>query len=418
MSIPAEILPRDGRFGSGPSRPRSDAFGRAGQADSRVIGTSHRQEPVKSLVGRVRRCLAELFRLPDDYEVLLGNGGASLVWDALAFTGVDGRAQAAVFGEFSSKAAKAISRVPWADCVRIEAEPGLLATCQDGRETRANDPAGAQELAGAGELAGARDTAGARDAGFDQRSGSASLVAEGAKGSAAPEEIDAYLYPHNETSTGVLSPVRRFGSDSALTLVDATSAAGGVDVDIAQTDLYYFSPQKCFGADGGLWLALASPAAIERIERLAAARWVPDVLNLALAVKNSRADQTLNTPSIVNLLAIAEQAEWMLSAGGLGAMDARTRASSTILYEWAEARDYAAPFVAPEHRSNVVVTIDLDESVPSAELRSHLRANGIVDIDPYRSLGRNQIRVGTFPNVEADDVRALTECIDYVVARM
>ena len=371
IAIPTDLLPRDGRFGSGPSRQRPGQLERALEASGRILGTSHRQPPVKNAVARIRSGLAELFAIPDGYEILLGNGGASLIWDALAFTGVDSHAQAAVCGEFTAKAASAVAKAPWAQCTRIQSPPGSLAVCDDGL------PA------------------------------------------------DAYLYAHNETSTGVLSPVRRFtgaadgnAGGAALTFVDATSAAGGVEVDVASTDLYYFSPQKCFGAEGGLWLAAASPAALARAGRLAAQRPVPASLDLSLAAKNSRANQTLNTPSLVNLLLIADQAEWMLEEGGLAAMEARTRESSGVLYRWAEASDFAEPFAQPGARSNLVVTIDLDASVPSEALRGHLRANGIVDVDPYRSLGRNQIRVGTFPNVPAEDVAALTACIDYVAERM
>lgn len=371
IAIPTDLLPRDGRFGSGPSRQRPGQLERTLEASGRILGTSHRQPPVKNAVARIRSGLAELFAIPDGYEILLGNGGASLIWDALAFTGVDSHAQAAVCGEFTAKAASAVAKAPWAQCTRIQSPPGSLAVCDDGL------PA------------------------------------------------DAYLYAHNETSTGVLSPVRRFtgaaggnAGGAALTFVDATSAAGGVEVDVASTDLYYFSPQKCFGAEGGLWLAAASPAALARAGRLAAQRPVPAILDLSLAAKNSRANQTLNTPSLVNLLLIADQAEWMLEEGGLAAMEARTRESSGVLYRWAEASDFAEPFAQPGARSNLVVTIDLDASVPSEALRGHLRANGIVDVDPYRSLGRNQIRVGTFPNVPAEDVAALTACIDYVAERM
>ncbi|MBE6484886.1 MAG: phosphoserine transaminase [Actinomycetaceae bacterium] len=374
-TIPAHLLPADGRFGSGPSKVRPEQLARVADAAS-PMGTSHRQAPVKSLVGQIRAQLAELFHLPDGYEIMLGNGGASLVWDAIAFTAVESRAQAAVFGEFSTKAARAVGRVPWAEVDIQSAEPGRLARCVDRSEE--------------------------------------------------DDAVDTYLYPQNETSTGVLSPVTRYGRGSgshqhpgALTLVDATSSAGGVTVDITQTDLYYFSPQKCFGADGGLWIAVASPAAIERIERLGSTRWVPDILNLELALHNSRKDQTLNTPSVANLLLIAEQTEWMLSSGGLDAMAERTATSSALIYDWAEKRPEATPFVAnAAHRSPVVATIDFDESVDTRAISALLRENGIVDIDPYRSLGRNQFRFGTFPNVEPDDVAALLACIDWAIEHM
>ena len=384
IEIPSDLLPREGRFGSGPSRPRTGLPASLGGAEG-FIGTSHRQAPVKALVRRIREGLAELFDAPAGYEVILGNGGASLVWDAIAFTGVRRRAQAAVFGEFTRKAAAAVAHAPWACCATVEAAAGGVALCDDG--------------AGRGRGEGAE--AGATDEGAGEQ-----------------EPVDAYMYAHNETSTGAMSPVRRFGRGQALTFVDATSSAGGVAVDVGETDLYYFSPQKCFGAEGGLWLALASPAALARFEELAGERYVPDILNLHLAAANSRADQTLNTPSIVNLAIVASQADWMLESGGLAAMDARCRRSSGILYEWAERSDFAAPFVPPQWRSPVVAAIDIDEAIPADGLRRALRANGILDVDPYRSLGRNQLRVATFPNVEADDVEALTACIDYVAERM
>ena len=384
IEIPSDLLPREGRFGSGPSRPRTGLPASLGGAEG-LIGTSHRQAPVKALVRRIREGLAELFDAPAGYEVILGNGGASLVWDAIAFTGVRRRAQAAVFGEFTRKAAAAVAHAPWACCATVEAAAGGVALCDDG--------------AGRGRGEGAE--AGATDEGAGEQ-----------------EPVDAYMYAHNETSTGAMSPVRRFGRGQALTFVDATSSAGGVAVDVGETDLYYFSPQKCFGAEGGLWLALASPAALARFEELAGERYVPDILNLHLAAANSRADQTLNTPSIVNLAIVASQADWMLESGGLAAMDARCRRSSGILYEWAERSDFAAPFVAPQWRSPVVAAIDIDEAIPADALRRVLRENGILDVDPYRSLGRNQLRVATFPNVEADDVEALTACIDYVAERM
>ena len=384
IEIPSGLLPREGRFGSGPSRPRTGLPASLGGAES-LIGTSHRQAPVKALVRRIREGLAELFDAPVGYEVLLGNGGASLVWDAIAFTGVRRRAQAAVFGEFTRKAAAAAARAPWVECTTVEA-------------------------AAAG---------GAAAEGLAARLSRASLPgADGLADALGPEAVDAYMYAHNETSTGALSPVRRFGRGQALTFVDATSSAGGVAVDVGETDLYYFSPQKCFGAEGGLWLALASPAALARFEKLAGERYVPDILNLHLAAANSRTDQTLNTPSIVNLAIVASQVDWMLENGGLAAMDARCRRSSGILYEWAERSNFAAPFVSPQWRSSVVVAIDIDEAIPADALRRVLRENGILDVDPYRSLGRNQLRVATFPNVEADDVEALAACIDYVAERM
>ncbi|MFT0849094.1 phosphoserine transaminase [Actinomycetaceae bacterium L2_0104] len=360
--IPADLLPADGRFGSGPSKVRAAQLSRL--LDPSVpIGTSHRQQPVKDSVGKIRAQLTELFELPEGYEVVLGNGGASLLWDAITFNVVEKHAQAAVFGEFSGKVVKALSRAPWLDDVDVHrAAPGSVALCE------------------------------------------------------SREQIDTYLYAHNETSTGALSPVSRFGDDGALTVVDATSAAGGVRVDIAQTDLYYFSAQKCFGADGGLWLAIASPAALERIERLSRQRWIPDILNLQLAVDNSRKNQTLNTPALTTLFLIQSQLDWMLEQGGLEAMAARCDESSSAIYEWAGNRPDAVPFVAePSFRSSVVVTIDFEDEVNTSAISALLRENGIVDIDPYRSLGRNQFRIGTFPNVEPRDIRSLLSCIDWAI---
>lgn len=407
IEIPSELLPREGRFGSGPSRPRIGLPASLGGAEG-LVGTSHRQAPVKALVRRIREGLAEFFDAPAGYEVILGNGGASLVWDAIAFTGVRRRAQAAVFGEFTRKAAAAAARAPWTDCSTVEAAAGEVALCDDGAADRGRDRAEAGATGGGAAAEGLA-------AGLSRPS---LPGADGLADMAEPEAVDAYMYAHNETSTGAMSPVRRFGRGQALTFVDATSSAGGVAVDVDETDLYYFSPQKCFGAEGGLWLALASPAALARFEKLAGERYVPDILNLHLAAANSRADQTLNTPSIVNLAILASQTDWMLESGGLAAMDAHCRRSSGILYEWAERSDFAAPFVSPQWRSPVVATIDIDEAIPADALRRVLRANGILDVDPYRSLGRNQLRVATFPNVEADDVEALTACVDYVAERM
>ncbi|MCF2706967.1 phosphoserine transaminase [Arcanobacterium haemolyticum] len=367
LHLPNSLRPSNGRFGSGPSKVRPEQLVGFVEANS-PMGQSHRQSSVRSVVGRIRSGLTDLFSLPDGYEVLLGNGGASLLWDAIAFCVVESRAQAAVFGEFSSKAAQASTRVPWIDNVEIRrADVGSLALCE------------------------------------------------------SRSDIDTYLYPHNETSTGVISPVRRYGAESfngdePLTIVDATSCAGGVPVDITRTDLYYFSPQKCFGSDGGLWLAIASPRAIARIERLCTDRWIPDILNLRLALTNSRKDQTLNTPAIATLLMVANQVEWMLDQGGLAAMSARCTASSSAIYSWATRRPDATPFVVnPQWRSPVVATIDFDDDIRASEISSFLRGEGIVDIDPYRSLGRNQFRFGTFPNVDLADVESLLACIDWAI---
>lgn len=366
LTIPAELLPADGRFGSGPSKVRDEQIATITAANPGILGTSHRQPPVKNLVREVREMLAELYQLPDGHEVLLGNGGATFVWDAAAFGLVRERAQHCVFGEFSSKFAKATSA------------PHLTAPSVRSAET------------------GSR------------------ILPE------AEDGIDVYAWPHNETSTGVWAPVERPAgiTDDALTVVDGTSAAGGIELDAAQADLYYFAPQKSFASDGGLWLALASPRAIARIEEIAATdRHIPESLSLKVALDNSRADQTLNTPAITTLLLMRAQLEWMLAGGGLAAMAARSARSTSTLYAWAEASDFATPYVAdPEHRSPVVATIDLDESVSSVELQKVLRENGIVDVFPYRKLGRNQLRIGAYPAVDPEDVEKLIASIDWVVA--
>jgi len=364
LEIPADLLPVDGRFGCGPSKVRPEQLAHLA-AHAALLGTSHRQAPVKDLVGRVRSGLAELFRLPAGYEVLLGNGGSTEFWDAAAYSLVEKRAEMLTFGEFGAKFGQAAA-APFLEAPHLITAPG----------------------------------------------GSRSEV-EVLPG------IDVYAWPHNETSTGVMAPVRRVhGDDGALTVIDATSAAGGVDFEVTETDLYYFAPQKNFASDGGLWFALVSPAAIERIESVAASdRYIPEFLSLKNAVDNSRLEQTLNTPAISTLLLMENQIDWINSDGGLAWADARTRESSGILYDWAEASDVATPFVTnPEHRSQVVVTIDFDDSVDAAALAKTLRANGIVDTEPYRKLGRNQLRIATFVAIEPDDVRALTRAIDFVLA--
>lgn len=368
FQIPSHLLPADGRFGSGPSKVRAAQVQAIVDANPTVLGTSHRQPPVKSLVADVRRGLAELYSLPEGYEVLLSNGGSTFVWDAAAFSLIESRAQLAAFGEFGSKFAASVAAAPHLAQPTVRtAEAGSIAV----------------------------------------------PVAE--------EGIDTYAWPHNETSTGATAPVRRVdGAGDALMVVDGTSAAGGIEIDAAETDFYYFAPQKSFASDGGLWFALASPAAIARIEAIAATdRYVPPSLSLAEVVTNSRADQTLNTPALATLLMMRSQIEWMLAEGGLAAMAARSADSTGVIYAWAEARDFATPFVAdPAHRSPVVATIDLDEAIDSAALLKVLRANGIVDVFPYRKLGRNQLRIGAFPAVERADVDALLASIDWVVERM
>jgi phosphoserine aminotransferase len=363
--IPADLRPVDGRFGCGPSKVRPEALAKlAERAD--LIGTSHRQAPVRDLVGRVRGGLAELFALPDGYEVALGNGGTSAFWDAAATCLVRERALHLSYGEFTQKFAMATASAPFlADPIVVEAEPG--------------------------------------DAPFPR----------------ADAAVDVLAWAHNETSTGVMVEVQRpAGAGDALVLIDGTSGAGGLPLDAAQADAYYFAPQKAFAADAGLWLALLSPAAIERIEELdgAASRWQPAFLSLSTALSNSRRDQTYNTPALATLLLLADQLEWMLAAGGLDWCVRRTASSSGHLYGWAERSAFATPFVAdPVKRSLVVGTVDFDPSVDAAAAASTLRANGIVDVEPYRKLGRNQLRIGMFPAVEPTDVEALTACIDWVV---
>jgi len=332
---------------------------------AKLMGTSHRQAPIKDMVGRVRSGLSDLFRLPDGYEVVIGNGGSTAFWDAAAYSLIERRSENLTFGEFGSKFAGA------AAAPHLEA-PHVI-----------NAPAGSLS--------------------------SVEIV----------DGVDVYAWPHNETSTGVMAPVTRVAAD-ALTVIDATSAAGGVDFDVSETDVYYFAPQKNFAADGGLWFALMSPAAIERVARIAASdRYIPEFLSLQNAIDNSRLNQTLNTPAISTLLLLENQVDWINGNGGLAWASARTLESSTALYEWADAVDYATPFVTdPAHRSQVVVTIDFDESVDAARVASVLRENGIVDTDPYRKLGRNQLRVATFVAVDPADVRQLIRSIEFVVGAL
>ena len=362
LTIPAELLPVDGRFGCGPSKVRQEQLDYLAGAGAALMGTSHRQAPVKNLVGRVQSGLAELFRLPDGYEVVLGNGGSTAFWDAAAFGLIERRSEHLTFGEFGAKFGAAAA-TPFLEAPHIISAPG----------------------------------------------GSRSEIE-------IVDGVDLYAWPHNETSTGVMAPIRRVDAD-ALTVVDATSAAGGIDFDVAETDVYYFAPQKNFASDGGLWFALFSPAALERVERIAASgRWIPEFLSLKNAVDNSRLKQTLNTPAISTLLMLENQLEWINGNGGLAWADARTSESSSVLYDWAASVDYATPFVtSPAHRSQVVVTIDFDEKINAAAIAKMLRANGIVDTEPYRKLGRNQLRVATFTAIDPDDVRTLVKAIEFVV---
>jgi len=369
IRIPADMLPADGRFGAGPSKVRKAQVDALAGVWQSYLGTSHRQKAVKSEVGRLRAGLRDLFSLPEGYEVVLGNGGSTAFWDVANFGLIEDRAQFLSFGEFGAKFASGAKKAPHlGDPTIITADPGSA-------------PAFAAEAG-----------------------------------------IDAYCSPHNETSTGVaVTPQRVDGADAgALMLIDATSGAGGLAVDASQFDTYYFAPQKSFGSDGGLWIALMSPAALERSARIkASGRWIPDFLDLETAVDNSRKDQTYNTPALATIFMMAEQVNWFNGNGGLDWCTARTAESSGVLYEWAEKTSVATPFVAdPLQRSAVVATIDIDDSIDATAITSALRANGIVDTEPYRKLGRNQLRIAVFPAVEPDDVRALTGCLDYVISQL
>ena len=369
VTIPADLLPKDGRFGAGPSKVRPEQIQALSSAGAKLLGTSHRQAPVRNLVGSVREGLSALFRAPEGYEVVLGVGGSTAFWDIASFGLVENKAQHLSFGEFGSKFAAATNKAPFlAASSIIKAEPG----------TRPE--------------------------------------------AAAEEGVDVYAWPQNETSTGVAAPVRRVaGADAdSLVLIDATSAAGGLDVDLAESDVYYFAPQKNFASDGGLWLGMFSPAALERAARINASdRWIPDFLNLQTAVDNSRLNQTYNTPSLSTLVTLDAQIQWLNSNGGLDFAAARTADSAGRIYSWAEKSGVASPFVArAEDRSNVIATIDFDASIDAAAIAKTLRANGVVDVEPYRKLGRNQLRVATFVSIEPADVRQLTLCIEQVVAAL
>jgi phosphoserine aminotransferase len=369
IRIPDEIKPSDGRFGSGPSKVRPEAVDALSRVSMTYLGTSHRHKTVRDQVARLRRGLAELFALPNGYEVVLGNGGTTAFWDIATFSLIRDRAQLASFGEFGARFAAGVTDAPFLGTPTV----------------RTTDPGGAP-----------------------------SLVAESG--------VDAYCTPQNETSTGVAVPVRRVaGADpDALMLHDATSAAGGLDVDITETDVYYFAPQKGLGSDGGLWLALMSPAALTRVAQIkATGRWIPAFLDLSIATDNSRLQQTYNTPALATVFLAAEQTDWMLANGGLPWAVKRSAESSSILYSWAERSPFAQPFVAqPALRSAVVATIDFTDDVDAAAVAKVLRANGVVDTEPYRKLGRNQLRVAMFPTIDPADVEALTACIDYVVERL
>ncbi len=369
LVLPPDLIPSDGRFGSGPSKVRAEAVAALVDAAPGYLGTSHRRDGVRSVVRRVREGISALFQLPDGYEVLLSNGGTTVFWDSAAFGLIETRSQHLVFGEFSSKFASVTRNAPHLE------EPEVIET---GPSTHPLPHASAA--------------------------------------------VDAYCFPHNETSTGVMLDPRRpeGATPDQLVLVDATSGAGGLRFDPAQTDVYYFAPQKCFGGDGGLWLAACSPAAIGRIERIGASgRWVPPSLDLAIALEQSRLEQTYNTPALATVFLLAHQIEWMLHEGGIEWCASRCDRSAEILYGWAEASSFATPFVEkPDERSHVTATIDFDEAVDAPALARALRANGIVDTEPYRKLGRNQLRVGIFPAVEPEDVATLTHAIDWLVERL
>ena len=373
ITIPTELLPADGRFGSGPSKVRPEQITALAEAAPTYMGTSHRQKTVKSQVGRVRQGFKELFSLPDGYEVVLGNGGTTCFWDAATFGLIEAQSQHLVFGEFSSKFAACVTAAPHLkDPQIIEAEVGTHPVS----------------------------------------------VADGS--------VDLYAMTHNETSTGVAMPIRRPkgatppADGGGLVAVDATSGAGGLRVDPGEFDCYYLAPQKCFASDGGLWIALMSPAALERVERIAASgRWIPTSFDLKTAVDNSVLDQTYNTPALATIFMLAEQLDWMLGNGGLEWTTSRCDRSAEILYTWAEQSDFARPFVEnPQQRSHVVATIDFVDAVDAAAVAAVLRANGIVDTEPYRKLGRNQLRIAMFPAIEPDDIASLCACINYVVGAL
>ncbi|MGL5824462.1 MAG: phosphoserine transaminase [Nocardioides sp.] len=367
LTLPTDLLPADGRFGAGPSKVAVAHLDALAATGTSLLGTSHRQAPVRHLVGRVREGLTTFFDVPDGYQIVMGNGGATAFWDIAAFGLIRERSQHLTFGEFSSKFASSVLAAPWLkDPSIITAEPGSCPT------------------------------------------------------SVAEPGIDAYAWAHNETSTAVMAPVHRVAGaeDGALIMIDATSGAGGLPVEIAEADVYYFAPQKCFASDGGVWFAVMSPAALDRAAEIASSgRYIPPFFDLTTAIDNSSKNQTYNTPALATFFLMAEQLDWMLAEGGLKGMVERTTASSDALYGWAERTAYTTPYVAePSHRSLVIGTIDFDDSIDAAAIAATLRANGIVDTEPYRKLGRNQLRIAMYPAIDAADVEALTACIEHIVS--
>lgn len=368
LRIPENIKPKDGRFGCGPSLLRETQIERLSSVGKTLLGTSHRQSPIKSLVGKIQESLLEIFQAPDDYEIVLGNGGASAFWDIASFCLVEQKAQHASFGEFGQKFANATNNAPFLQPSQIiQAPAGDLALCQPS------------------------------------------------------PDIDIYAYPHHETSTGVVSPVRNFASSNseALTVVDGTSIAGGATFSVSEVDCYYFSPQKCLGSEGGLWLAMVNQKAVKRCQDLVSTRWVPEFLNLKVALDNSRKQQTLNTPAISTIVLLENQLDWILAQGGIETSAKHCQQATNKLYNWALASEVAKPFVEnPNWRSPVIATIDFSPEVDAKILENILRTNGILDVNPYRKLGRNQLRIACFPNVSLDDVDSLLACLDYVLERL
>ena len=367
ITVPVELLPADGRFGSGPSKVRTESLLELSASGASYMGTSHRQSTVRSVVAKVREGLQTMFRLPDDYEILLGVGGASAFWDAATFGLIRKKSQHLVFGEFSEKFAAAAERAP-----HLEPPQRIASDFGSHPEIKPN-PA-----------------------------------------------VDVYALTQNETSTGVAMPIARPRGTNGIVVVDATSAAGGILVEPAHFDVYYFSPQKAFGSDGGLWIALCSPSGISRINAIAASdRWIPRFLDLQKALTSSREDQTYNTPGLATLFLLKKQIDSMIELGGLNWAAERCQQTSGFLYNWAERSTFAEPFVGdPAQRSPTVVTLDIIDDLPAELIETVLRENGVIDTFGYRSLGRNQLRIACFPNIEPSDVQKLTQAIDFIVDQL